>query len=181
MIAAVGHNNVIGHNGDMPWGHLPEDLKYFQKTTKGKILIMGRITYEGICRAMRKPLGETLPGRKIILLSRSDNLEYVHKNNYVSRAGYSEDALCKAHWMKADEVMISGGESVYNIFLPKATKLYITYIDGCFNGDRYFPKFSTDEWEMSSQYSMKADEKNAYNLTFKVFDRKSKKVAHHPV
>ncbi|MCB0781023.1 MAG: dihydrofolate reductase, partial [Flavobacteriales bacterium] len=40
-IAAVAENGIIGHKGDLPW-HLPDDLKYFQRITKGHHVITGR-------------------------------------------------------------------------------------------------------------------------------------------
>ena len=56
-IAAMSENRVIGNRGDIPW-HLPEDFKWFKKTTMGDILVMGRKTYESI--------GRPLPGLSLI-------------------------------------------------------------------------------------------------------------------
>ena len=61
-IAAMSENRVIGNTGDIPW-HLPEDFKWFKKTTMGGILVMGRKTYESI--------GRPLPGRDTYVLSRT--------------------------------------------------------------------------------------------------------------
>ena len=41
QIVAVARNGVIGRNNQLPW-YLPEDLKYFKRTTMGKPIIMGR-------------------------------------------------------------------------------------------------------------------------------------------
>ena len=54
LICAMDENMVIGRNNSLPW-YLPEDLKYFKRTTMGKSIIMGRKTYESI--------GRPLPGR----------------------------------------------------------------------------------------------------------------------
>ena len=51
IIVAASANNVIGVGGDLPW-HLPEDLKRFKQTTMGKPMIMGRLTYASIGRAL---------------------------------------------------------------------------------------------------------------------------------
>jgi dihydrofolate reductase len=45
----------------MPW-HLPDDLKFFKRTTLGCPVVMGRKTWES--------LGRPLPGRRNIVLSR---------------------------------------------------------------------------------------------------------------
>ncbi|MCB0812418.1 MAG: dihydrofolate reductase, partial [Flavobacteriales bacterium] len=33
-IVAASENGVIGREGDLPW-HLPDDMKFFQRTTRG--------------------------------------------------------------------------------------------------------------------------------------------------
>ncbi|MFW5830407.1 MAG: dihydrofolate reductase, partial [Planctomycetota bacterium] len=43
LIVAQARNHVIGHQGEMPW-HYPEDLRFFQRTTRGHCIIMGRGT-----------------------------------------------------------------------------------------------------------------------------------------
>ena len=59
MIACVGKNLELGKNNDLIW-HLPNDLKYFKETTKGKTVIMGRRTFES--------LPGVLPKRRNIVL-----------------------------------------------------------------------------------------------------------------
>lgn len=46
-IAAVAQNGIIGNKGDLPW-HLPDDMRYFQRITKGHHVITGRKNYESI-------------------------------------------------------------------------------------------------------------------------------------
>src|SRR6478609_6258116 len=65
-IAAMASNRVIGRNGQLPW-HLPEDLKFFKRTTLGHPVLMGRNTFESIVERLGKPL----PGRRSIVLSRT--------------------------------------------------------------------------------------------------------------
>ena len=47
MIAAIGENNEIVANGDMPWT-LPSDLRMFQRATSGHTIVMGRKTLDSI-------------------------------------------------------------------------------------------------------------------------------------
>jgi dihydrofolate reductase len=49
---------VIGIDNRLPW-HLPEDMKFFRETTRGKPVIMGRKTWESLPDAFRP-----LPGRR---------------------------------------------------------------------------------------------------------------------
>src|SRR5271167_4971316 len=60
-IAAMSLNRVIGAGNKIPW-HLPEDFKWFKQQTIGKVILMGRKTFEG--------LGKALPNRKNIILTR---------------------------------------------------------------------------------------------------------------
>ena len=43
LIAAVARQGVIGKDNRLLW-HLPEDMKYFRETTRGRPVIMGRKT-----------------------------------------------------------------------------------------------------------------------------------------
>ena len=62
IIVAMSNNRVIGKDNKMPW-HLSDDLKNFKKITTGKTIVMGRLTYDSI--------GKALPNRKNIVLSRN--------------------------------------------------------------------------------------------------------------
>ncbi|RYD30745.1 MAG: dihydrofolate reductase, partial [Verrucomicrobiaceae bacterium] len=44
-VVAMTADRVIGKDGTLPW-HLPEDLKFFKRTTSGHPIVMGRKTYE---------------------------------------------------------------------------------------------------------------------------------------
>src|SRR5438105_11367065 len=60
-IAAMSLNRVIGAGNKIPW-HLPEDFKWFKRMTTGKVVVMGRKTFES--------LGQPLPNRRNFILSR---------------------------------------------------------------------------------------------------------------
>ena len=66
LVAAMGRNRAIGHDGELPW-HLPRELKHFRDTTMGKPIVMGRLTWRSIGRA--------LPGRQNIVVSRDPAFE----------------------------------------------------------------------------------------------------------
>lgn len=38
---------IIGKNNHLPW-HLPKDLKHFKETTLNQVILMGRVTFEGM-------------------------------------------------------------------------------------------------------------------------------------
>lgn len=61
LVVARGENGAIGRGGDLPW-RLSTDLRQFRKVTLGKPVIMGRLTF--------KSLGRALDHRANIVLSR---------------------------------------------------------------------------------------------------------------
>ncbi len=158
MIVAHANNRVIGKDNDMPW-HLPADLAYFKKTTLGKPVVMGRKTYESI--------GRPLPGRLNIVISRDDN--YLAEG--VITVTSVEQALTQAG--DVEEVMVIGGGAIYQHCLAAADRLYITHIDAEIEGDTQFPNYDLDkDWSLSHSEKYAADEKNAFELNFCIYQRK---------
>ena len=46
-------NQLIGNGNKLPW-HLPNDMKRFKQLTTGKVVVMGRKTYESIGKPLSK-------------------------------------------------------------------------------------------------------------------------------
>ncbi|CAL8899257.1 dihydrofolate reductase [Kocuria varians] len=68
-IWAQSPDGVIGVDGGIPW-HLPEDLKFFARTTIGHPVVMGRRTWESFPERFRP-----LPGRaNIVITSRPESI-----------------------------------------------------------------------------------------------------------
>jgi dihydrofolate reductase len=155
MIAAMANDRIIGKENQMPW-HLPADFAWFKRCTMGKPVIMGRKTYESI--------GRPLPGRKNIVISRDASLVIEGVTTVTS----IDEAIISAG--EVEEVMIIGGGSIYAACLPKADKLYVTYIDAELEGDTQFPEWGS-EYKESYSESYQADEKNAYDMRFVVLER----------
>ncbi len=127
---------VIGLGKDLPW-YLPEELAYFKKMTMGKPIIMGQRTFESI----RRPL----VGRKNIILSKDKNFQPQGALSVNSIKSALEAVKNEA------EVMIIGGASVYEQFLPLAQRIYLTIINRNFKGDVFFPKINYNEWREVSR------------------------------
>ena len=164
IIAALGNNRVIGNKNALPWD-LPADMEHFRELTIGKPIIMGQNTFESV--------GKALSGRYNIVLTRDYN--YTTKGCQIA---YSLDQAVKLAeksemGQKSNEVMICGGASVYAQYLPRADKMYLTFIDGDFQGDVFFPEFSKTEWKEVKRNCFGPDEKNQYAYCFVTF-KKSK-------
>src|ERR1700719_4544997 len=52
LVAAIGENNVIGREGQLPW-RLKSDLKHFRKVTINRPVVMGRKTYTSIGKPLK--------------------------------------------------------------------------------------------------------------------------------
>lgn len=161
MIVAAAENNAIGKNNQMLW-HLPEDFKYFKNQTWGLPILMGRRTYQALG-------GKALPGRVNIILSRNKDFE-------------AADALVVNKWKDAvfvaqehdyGELMVIGGAEIYTLMLPEASKILLTRVHANFDdADAFFPKLSND-WSLISTQDFPKDEKNGYDYSFEIWQRKA--------
>ena len=127
-IVAVSENEVIGHNNTLLW-NFPEDMRYFKKRTLGKIMILGRKTFDSF--------GKALPKRFHIVISRSvieSNHEFVKYVSSLNEAyALAEKMTMSGLW--PEEVMIVGGSQIYAESLPDIDFIYLTRIPGKYVGD----------------------------------------------
>ncbi|KKA45082.1 MULTISPECIES: type 3 dihydrofolate reductase [Salinivibrio] len=155
LVAAMANDRVIGKNNQMPW-HLPADLAWFKRTTLGHPVVMGRKTFESI--------GRPLPKRPNIVISRDPDFQ----PEGVTVVSSPEQALETV--VEYEEVMVIGGGTIYQAFLPRADRLYLTFIDLDVDGDTRFPQWG-EGWVKTEVGAHPVDEKNAYPVTFTVWDR----------
>lgn len=153
VIVAMTKDRVIGKDGTLPW-HLSEDLKLFKAHTTGNIVIMGRKTFDSI--------GRPLPNRRNIVVSKS-----IREDEKAAGVEYFPDldhALAAAQEGEG-RIFIIGGASIYHQMIEKADRLYISLVDGDFEGDTYFPEIKDDVWKV-----VKTEPHTGFAL--KVYERK---------
>ncbi len=155
MIWAMDEQRLIGKDNEMPW-HIPNDMAYFRKMTRGKTVVMGRKTFDSLSGA--------LPNRRNIVVTcnqawKPQDAETVHDIH---------DVLPLA---EQDELMIIGGAQIYKQFMPYADKLLITRIDETFDGDAYFPEYDETEWKCVGEEQGTVDDKNKYRHRFLTYVR----------
>lgn len=125
-IVAMTPERVIGRGGELPW-HLPEDLRFFKRTTSGHPVVMGRKTYDSI--------GFPLPKRRNIVLTRdrswcAEGVEVIHSPGELEHlAGIG------------GRVFIIGGSEIYAAFLPHLDELLVSHVRQSHEGDARFPEF----------------------------------------
>jgi len=159
LIVAMDQNHLIGVNNGLPW-RLPDDMRWFVEKTMGKPVIMGRKTYDSI-PAKFKPLH----GRQNIIVTR--NLQYQ------AEGGTVVHSLAAALAAAGDvpEVVIGGGAQIYAEAFPRAQCLYLTLVEGSFEGDTYFPPFDQSEWQEIYRQAHEVDARHAYRFTWLVLVR----------
>ncbi|HEC93783.1 MAG TPA: dihydrofolate reductase, partial [Candidatus Kaiserbacteria bacterium] len=70
-----------------------------------------------------------------------------------------------------EEVFIIGGAFVYEQTIDLVDRLYITFVDGHFDGNKFFPVIDPKKWREVSRRRKESDEQNKYNMDFVVFNR----------
>ncbi len=122
-------------------------------------ILMGRKTFASI--------GKPLPGRQSIVITR--NREW--RQEGVDVVYSIEEAIAKAESFGAKEIFVIGGAEIFESALPLADRIYLTRIHNDVEGDAFFPSLA-DEWGLVSDHFCEADEKNVYNHSFQVWEKK---------
>ncbi|MEQ9188171.1 MAG: dihydrofolate reductase [Cryomorphaceae bacterium] len=156
LIAAVGENNIIGANGDLPWS-LPDDMKFFSKTTRGHHVLMGRKNYDSIPEKYRP-----LPGRPNIVVTRNRDFT----DDAVLVANSIEEGIAAARAAGESELFIIGGGEIYRQTIAQADRLYLTHVHASPEGETYFPEFRSEEWRKKTLTSHPKDD--VHNFSFEI-------------
>ena len=158
-MVAYDRNRAIGKDNKIPW-RLPDDMKHVQDLTIGKPLIMGRRTWESI--------GRPLPKRTSIVLTR----DRTFKCDGCLIARTPDEAMKLAG--DAPEIIVFGGSRVFEDFLPRADRIYLTEVDADVGGDTFFPPLDPSDWDVVEAVEHPADERHPYDFSFLTLDRKRK-------
>lgn len=114
IIVAVSPENVIGLDGRIPW-YYPSDLKRFKRLTTGTTIIMGRLTWES--------LGRALPNRRNIVISNTlPQLASALLGIEVFRS--IDEALA----VSTGDVWFIGGAKVYEEAMKHVDVIDVTYV-----------------------------------------------------
>ncbi|MBZ4669597.1 MAG: dihydrofolate reductase [Epulopiscium sp.] len=145
LIVAVDNHWGIGCRGDL-LQRIPEDMKFFKEKTLGKVVVMGRATFESLPN--KKPLTDRIN----IILTRNK--------------GYKADGAIICHSLEnlfeilenynSNDIYVIGGEKIYNLLLPYCSKAYVTKIKNQYEADTFFPDLDKLEyWKMAEEGEIK--------------------------
>jgi dihydrofolate reductase len=164
LIVATAENRVIGRAGLLPFD-IPEDKQWFLERTANQVVVLGRICFEtwpqvlqdgrtavvissqpervrqaaakkveSAVHAVAQPRGAQVPSRGL--------LDRLHV------AANVPDALAIAQDLPG-EIMVCGGQRIYEETLPIADRLLLTLVHAPVDGDTYFPEWRHLPWHES--------------------------------
>lgn len=151
-IVAVDKNWGIGKNNDLLFS-IPEDMKFFRKTTLNKVVVMGRKTLESF------PNGAPLKNRVNIVLSSSLDKDgcITVKNIEILKEKLKE--------FNDDDIFVIGGATVYKLLLPYISTALVTKVDADGGATVFFENLDKlSNWKMESE--SEEIETNGYKIKF---------------
>ncbi len=158
LIAALGHNRVIGNGTDLLW-HLPGDLAHFKELTKGHPVIMGRKTWESLPEKFRP-----LPGRANFVVTKSG---WYEAPGAMTAFSFPEALSHAKEAEGSDEIFAIGGGEMYRAALPFASRLYLTLVDDPTPGTVTFPEYP----EFTRELSKEEREENGIHYAWVTLER----------
>jgi dihydrofolate reductase len=121
-------------------------MKNFKSLTIGKVVVMGRETFESL------PGKEPLKDRVNIVLSK--NMNFVNDKLTICRS--MDELLNELEKYDSEDVFVIGGGSVYSQLLPYCTETYITKIENTYVADKHFTNLDKEEtWKLVSVGDLK--------------------------
>lgn len=161
LIAAVDKNWAIGLNNKLLVS-IPEDMKFFRKTTTGKVVVMGRKTLESF------PNGLPLKNRVNIVLTSDKN--YKVKDAIIVHS--MDELLEELKNYNSEDIYVIGGESIYRQMVDMCDVAHITKIDYAYEADSYFPNLDEkEEWKITAD----SEEQTYFDLEFYFLKYEKKK------
>lgn len=137
-IVATDNNWGIGKNNDLLY-HLSQDMKFFKQMTIGKVVVMGRKTFE------------SLPGKQPL----KDRTNVVLSKHYLDLPGaivvHSVNEFFTLFGHNIGNCVCIGGSDIYRLFLPFCDIVYRTHVyDESKKPDKYFPNLDNrSDWKLS--------------------------------
>lgn len=160
LIACMDMNNGIGDGDGNLLFKLPKDMAHFKSTTSGKIVVMGRKTWDSL---PKKPLEK----RKNYVLTMNETFnpvgaKVIHSIEEVLELG------------KKHDIYVIGGGEIYYQLIDDADRLMITFVHTLnFNAKVHFPDFDTKQWKpIGNPIKHEADEKHPFAFSFMTYERK---------
>ncbi len=124
----------MGRAGRLPFD-IPEDKKWFLEKTAGTVVVLGRICYETWTQVRQD-------GRRPVVITSNRALAA----DGVQIVPDVPSALAAAQALPG-EIMICGGQRIYEETLPLADRILLTLVHAQIPGDVWFPEWRHLHWK----------------------------------
>jgi dihydrofolate reductase len=161
LIAAVDLNWGIGYNCEL-LAKIPEDMKQFKEKTLGKVIVMGRTTFESLPN--KKPLEQ----RVNIVLTKNKN----YSCEGVVLCHSLEELFEEMKKYNDEDIFIIGGETIYFQLLPYCNKAFITKIYKECVHDKVLVNLDSQKCWKEISISEKQEYKDGIYYTFNTYIKK---------
>lgn len=155
----MSENRAIGLNNALPWNPIKADWDNLKTVTAGKIMIMGRKSYDN-------------PHR---IWSEVGNYVITRQADYQVDEGFEGVNSLESAFEKCkneDEVFVLGGEEIFRLALPFADKIYLTVVHENFEGDAFFPEFNESGFDIVETKTFKKGQDTDYDISIITYNRK---------
>ena len=136
MIWAMDEDFLIGKDDRIPW-HIKEDLLYYKSKTKGQTVLMGEATYyslKGYYKTKPLPYGKIYVASINLDLKLDDAVVINDVDSFLKNIN--------------EDIWVVGGATIYKLSLPYADRLYISFIKGKHEGNKYFPHIDFSNYKL---------------------------------
>jgi len=160
---ARARNGVIGKDGRLPW-RLKSDMAIFRRVTLDKPVIMGRKTWESL---PKRPL----KGRTNIVLTHDESYEpqgAVVCHDFLEAVQIAREQAAEDG---ADEVLVIGGASLFELALRRAGRIHLTEVEAEVAGDVILAPFDETRWREVHRESHPASDVDEYAFTYRLLER----------
>ncbi len=150
----------IGKRNDLMFS-LPQDMKFFRKTTSGKVVVMGSNTL------LSFPGGKPLKNRTSIVLWPGGPRERALEDGFVMVETLGELFSEIAKYPK-DDVFIIGGAMMYHTMLPYCDRVLLTKVEADGGAEVFFDNLDElENWSMTQCSEPVVD--NGYTIRFTTY------------
>lgn len=120
LLVAASTEGAIGLKNQLLW-RLPSDMKQFRALTLNQIVVMGRLTYESI--------GKALPNRENIVISKQSGESIRGYQPEVKVFESPEKVVSHFEGSPTEkDVWIIGGNQIYKSFLPLVSTIHYSNV-----------------------------------------------------
>lgn len=133
MILANDINGAIGYKNALPWGRNSNDMKWLKSIIKGHILVMGSKTWNSLPKQMNDCVHVVI-GNKI---NNQNSCIVIGGKKDINDIMLELDNIQKEYKMP---IMIFGGATIYNMFQPFASTIYLSTIQEECVADTYIDR-----------------------------------------